>query len=349
MNAAAATPGPALSGNVALAEVFCCPRCHGTLRPDAESLRCLCGSVYPVIGGIPDLRLAGASWIDYEEDRRTARNLLEKFAGAGPEAIIEHIFAARGGNWTEDRVRWRTRQVLEAPDRLRHEIRGWLQPCFHDDGCVVDLGCGPGMLLAAAAAEGYRGIGIDVSLTWLVAAQRLIAAHDGRPLLAAALAESLPLPSNSVSGVVSLDVVEHVADPAPYLSEIGRVTANGGHVALSTPNRYSLAAEPHVYLWGVGWLPRRWQQPYVSWRRRGERYEYARLLSTFEMRRLMHRLTDFRAEILIPPIPKEEIRAFTPRRRALAQLYNRFVAARIMRWPLLTVGPFYRVIGRKPA
>jgi SAM-dependent methyltransferase len=260
---------------------------------------------------------------------------------------MECIFASRGRTWTEERVRWRTRQVLEAPARLRYDVQGWLNPCFTGRGYFVDLGCGPGMLLAAAAAEGHAGIGIDVSLTWLLAAQRLVATYGGKPLLAAALAEALPLPDQSVTAVISLDVVEHVADPAPYLAEIDRVTGIGGFIALSTPNRYSLAAEPHVYLWGVGWLPRQWQKRYVEWRR-GERYEYARLLSTFEMRRLLRRMTEFQAEILIPQVPTEEIRAFSPRRAALARIYNRLVAARVLRWAFLCIGPFFRVLGRKP-
>ncbi len=67
----------------------------------------------------------------------------------------------------------------------------WLEPCV-SRGIFLDLGCGPGMLLAAAAEEGYQGIGVDVSLVWLVVAHRLIEARGGRPVLAAALAEALP-------------------------------------------------------------------------------------------------------------------------------------------------------------
>ena len=89
-------------------------------------------------------------------------------------------------------------------------------------------------------------LGIDVSMTWLVVAKRLISESCRQPVLAASLADALPLADDSVSCVVSLYVIEHVVDPRTYLSEISRVTKSGGYVALATPNRYSLTAEPHV-------------------------------------------------------------------------------------------------------
>lgn len=84
--------------------------------------------------------------------------------------------------------------------------------------------------------------------------------------MAAALGEALPLADGALSGVVSLDVIEHVDRPDAFLNEIDRVTRPGGRLALSTPNRFSLAPEPHVMVWGVGLLPRRYQARYVAWR-----------------------------------------------------------------------------------
>ena len=84
----------------------------------------------------------------------------------------------------------------------------------------------------------------------MAARRRTPRACGGDPLLAAAHAEALPLADGAVSGVISLDVIEHVAEPRRYLREIERVLAPGGNTALSTPNRFSLAAEPHVFVWG---------------------------------------------------------------------------------------------------
>jgi SAM-dependent methyltransferase len=296
---------------------------------------------------VPDLRLPGASWIDYEADREQARRLLRETAGFTTEQLVRYVFAARS-EWDEARVAYRTRQVLAAPARLREELVQWLRPCMAGSGRFLDVGCGPGALLAAAAAEGHQGIGVDVCLVWLLVARRLIADYGGEPVLAAALAESLPLGDDSVSGVISLDVIEHVADPRPYLAEISRVTAPGGGLALSTPNRYSLAAEPHVSILGVGWLPRSWQKRYVKWRS-GQSYDFTCLLSTREVARLLRWHTRFEFRIVIPPVPEEEIAHFPPYRAHLAQVYNRMVAWNSWQWLFSLIGPFFRVVGSKAA
>lgn len=122
---------------------------------------------------------------------------------------------------------------------MKDDVAGWLQPAINGDGTFLDLGCGAGMLLAASMGQGRSGIGIDVSMTWLVVAKRLVAEFGGEPILAAALGESLPLKHNSIDAVISLDVIEHVRDPGSYHRQIERVVRPGGRIALSTPNRFS--------------------------------------------------------------------------------------------------------------
>jgi SAM-dependent methyltransferase len=234
-----------------------------------------------------------------------------------------------------------------APRRLRRDLAGWLnEPTAKSP--FLDLGCGPGMLLAAAAAEGRSGIGLDVSMVWLVVAQRLIEAYGGTAVLAAGFAESLPLADDALEAVVSLDVIEHVGDQEAYLREIDRVTSPGGRIALSSPNRFSLAAEPHVHVWGVGWLPRRWQQRYAEWRS-GISYAYTRLLSTGEARELLARNTHFDCHFLVPAIPEEDIAVSGPRRAILARTYNRAIRFELTKHAALRVGAFFQVAGRKIA
>jgi len=282
--------------------------------------------------------------VDFERDRNFARDLIEATHGFSTEQVVRHVYASRE-HWDDERINRRTRQVVAAPTSLHSDIQGWLHPCFSTDQLFLDLGCGPGMLLAAAAAKGYQGIGIDVSLTWLMVARRLIADYGGRPLLAAALAESLPLADGAVGSVISLDVIEHVADPGPYLREIDRVVRSDGYIALATPNRFSLTPEPHVGIWGVGWLPRVLQKPYVEFR--GKDYDFVRLISTREMSALLRRHTHCKSSILIPRVSAEEISHFSPIKARLATLYNRLVAHRWTRLVFLNIGPFFQVIGKK--
>ena len=174
----------------------------------------------------------------------------------------------------------------------------------------------------------------------------LISASGGNPVLAAATAEALPLDDGTFAGVVALDVIEHVEMPARVLSEMNRVTQAGGVAALSAPNRYSLAAEPHVSIWGVGFLPRRWQKSYVNFRT-GFPYDWTNLLSVRQVRKLMAENTTFRIQVIIPGISENDIAYFSPRRALLARLYNRLIRIRGLRFLFEWLGAFFRMVGTK--
>ena len=323
-----------------------CPRCGGELtRTAADAIRCgRCGHDHPVIGDIPDLRVPGPSWVDHERDRAEARDLLQRFSNSSAAALVHAVFRARAG-WTDARARARTDEVLRAPALLAEQLAGWLRPAAGTTGPLLDLGCGPGMLLAALGA-GRPTIGIDVSLVWLVVARQFILEHGAEPALAAAMGEAVPLADESVGSVVSLDVVEHVASPATYLREIDRVLQPNGRVALSTPNRFSLGAEPHVGVWGVGWLPRRWQAPFVEFRS-GQPYDSVALLSARELRRLFARNTSCECRIVAPPISDTALAHFPPYRRRLGRVYNAVSGSSIGQWAGRVVGPYYQVTGQK--
>ncbi|HEU4702731.1 MAG TPA: methyltransferase domain-containing protein, partial [Conexibacter sp.] len=298
--------------------VWCCPSCRGALIVHEQEARMRCGGCdarYGIYGGVPDLRVDRPAWIDIDEDRDAAARLERDHRSKSLEDMIRAVFGAQAGR-SQHQVDMRTRQVLASPGRLTTQLDGWLRSATRSG--FLDLGCGPGMLLAAAAGRGASGLGIDVSLLWLVVARRMIAEHGGRATLCAGFAESLPLRDASVPAIVSLDVIEHVADQRRYLAEIDRIAADGATLALATPNRFSLSAEPHVHVWGVGWLPARFQARYV-FARSGRPYEFVRLLSVPGLARLLRRHTRIRGRFLVPPVPDEEIESYHPRRARLAR------------------------------
>lgn len=261
------------------------------------------------------------------------------------EDLVRSVYSRREG-WDENRIERRTREVLEAPARLTSDVEGWLKIVCMEGDSPLDLGCGAGMLLGTMAKAGHNGIGIDVSMTWLVVAKRLIEEHGGKPVLAAALAENLPLRDNSISGVVSLDVIEHVRDPDRYLAEVDRTVRPGGSLALSTPNRFSLTAEPHVFVWGVGWLPQPWQERFVKWRS-GKSYDDTVLMSSIELARKVSCNTNFEYRIEIPEVPPQHIEAFPKHKAATARIYNLVANFSLFRFAFLLIAPFFRVVGTK--
>jgi SAM-dependent methyltransferase len=323
-----------------------CLACGDVLRLlSAESVLCeACGAKYPAVGTIPDLRARGGSTFDADGELEDARRFYFDTQGGSLEAVMQKL-CDRPEN--DDAARaFRVRQILESPRKLRGQITGWLRPCLAQDKLLLDIGCGSGALLAELAAQGYRVAGIDASMTMLVAAQRMIEAHGGTAQLACTFAEALPIAGSSIGAITMYDSIEHVASVPLTIGEACRVLESGGHLAISTPNRFSLAAEPHVFIWGVGWLPRPWQVPYVRWRN-GQDYRGTQLLSPAEMARLLRRHPDLAFDIRAPQVPEVEIENFSRRRAALARLYNGIAKLRGSQWALLAVGPFFQVMARK--
>jgi ubiquinone/menaquinone biosynthesis C-methylase UbiE len=94
---------------------------------------------------------------------------------------------------------------------------------------VVDIGCGPGVAVRAAAGRGARATGIDPAPVMLRIARAVTRARDG-VVWAEGAAESLPVPTGSATVVWSLATVHHWKDVTKGLAEAHRVLAPGGRV-----------------------------------------------------------------------------------------------------------------------
>lgn len=98
-------------------------------------------------------------------------------------------------------------------------------------GTILDVGCGTGRLLRAAAARwpAAQLIGVDPAAGMVAVARRLspvAAFHVG-------LAEALPLPDASVDLALSTTSFHHWRDQAAGVGEVARVVRPGGHFILA--------------------------------------------------------------------------------------------------------------------
>jgi SAM-dependent methyltransferase len=94
---------------------------------------------------------------------------------------------------------------------------------------VLDVGCGPGHLCAAAAARGARPTGIDLAAGMLAAARR------NHPTLEfhGADAEALPFADGAFDAALAAFVVNHLPRPDDAAAELRRVVAPGGRLAVA--------------------------------------------------------------------------------------------------------------------
>jgi SAM-dependent methyltransferase len=106
-------------------------------------------------------------------------------------------------------------------------------------GRVLDLGCGAGEGAAALAGE-RRVLAVDADVGALAFARR----YFPGPAYAAMDAEQLALADACLDGVISVEVIEHLAHPERYLAEVGRVLKAEGVFVLTTPNRLRSSPTP---------------------------------------------------------------------------------------------------------
>lgn len=118
---------------------------------------------------------------------------------------------------------WVTKQDLES-DVAKLQLT--------NDGGLVDLGCGPGGVLAfVAGLTGCHGAGIDVSAPAIEAACHRATSLGLEAKLSfqqADLNQPLPYPSASFEAAMSFDVVLHLRDRTALFREIRRVLIPGG-------------------------------------------------------------------------------------------------------------------------
>jgi len=343
-----------------------CPRCRrplgavNALGQDEEKTCSGCGSRYRSLRGILDLRVRDDVFLSNEADWEFALKLNDVYEQVDFEGLLQRYFALSPEIPADLRAR-QAAHIQEGPARfmehvassseLQHLVRG---------RNLLDLGCGTGSVLltlarhlptaeppASAIGESSlpgKMIGLDIAMRWLLLARKRL---DELGLTSVQLvcggAEAQPFISGVFDGVIGGDVIEHVEDQLQTFHELHRVLKASGRLFLATPNRYSLAPEPHVQVWGVGFLPRVWMPAYVKFVRQVD-FRAIRTLGCCEWARLLRRTPFGGGTVLAPPLGERELGTFGPLKRRLGRLYNQAAGGgRLGRWLALRFGPFFHL------
>lgn len=219
-----------------------------------------CNREYPQIAGIYDFRICPDPYIDIPADRAKALRIADRADGMTFEELVAFYYSI----------------TPEVPDDLgRHYLNHHVAGVKRGEGILrrmcsyglsrqaepgvelLDLGCGTGGLLAAAKAQGATCVGADIALRWLVIARsrfRDLKLDD--ITVVCACADHLPFVPGSFDVILAENLIEHCSDSRKVLSEIKRIRRSGGAFMARTVNRFALGPEPHVGVWGVGYLPR---------------------------------------------------------------------------------------------
>lgn len=333
-----------------------CPHCGSDLTEN--TFQCSapgCGRSFRSVLGIPDLRIreeGAETRFDVAKDWTLACLLAEAYPNSSFRDLVDRLWQHRVRQEivSQQSADLRVSQIEHAWMKHAEDLSeaGWLAPLIPPGPRtrVLDLGCGPGGFLVAAGRHFAGVAGVDISMTWLIICLKRLETERIPARLACAYAERLPFKRDAFDLVVSFDALEHVTDRDRVVGEAHRVLRPGGVVVCTTPNRFSVSAEPHCQVWGVGLLPRGWMPAYVRWRS-GRDYHSTHLLSTFEIRRLFGRYFGGDCRVMVPELWDRDIERFRPAKRVAARLYNLVIRQRLLRAILTVVAPFFRIVARK--
>lgn len=121
-------------------------------------------------------------------------------------------------------------------------------------GRVLDVGCGPGILLDVLDDAKFERHGIDCSLGMVRQARAI--AQNGQTFLSVAQLEYLPYPDQTFDVVLALGVLEYLPELGTGLSEISRVARPNALVIISMLNSRSLYWQWRRHVWDA--VARRW-------------------------------------------------------------------------------------------
>lgn len=140
-------------------------------------------------------------------------------------------FDRLAGRW------WDPNGPMKPLHRMNPARIGWTRALLTPGCRVLDVGCGAGLASEALARNGHDVLGIDAAGAAIEAAKAHAEGQGLSLAYRAATAEDLVAEGVRVPAVISLEVVEHVADCAGFIRALAALLEPGGVLVMSTLNR----------------------------------------------------------------------------------------------------------------
>ncbi len=327
---------------------FVCPLCRGGLNILENGYNCkTCQKEYPLHAGIPDFRVFPDPYLDFQEEYKRTEIILAGLEKYDLKELLEYYWTFSDITPPDLRSKF-IRSVLLGEERTKGSLETFENGTFKKNVTakrVLEIGSGAGSFLAVAAGRFEQVVGTDIAMRWLhVSRRRFMDKGLPVPPLVCCCAEYLPFADDSFDLVTATSTLELVKDQSKVLSEAARVLTDEGAFYLHSVNRYALARDPYSYLWGVGYLPRKWQVKYVYWRCNAV-YK-TQTLSYREFDRLASREFSDR-EFALPDVNSAALEQFSTFTRFQVYFYRYLKKLPAFSLLLKQIGPGWDVILRK--
>jgi SAM-dependent methyltransferase/uncharacterized protein YbaR (Trm112 family) len=332
---------------------ICCPYCRDDLQYEDRNEKALlcksCERRFPVILGIPDLRVFPDPYIDAEADRAKGIQIAARFDELDFAGLIDFYYSITSVVPKKHAQQY-ARGLMGGAARAKAALDTWEKSASDGQklsatGSLLEIGCGTAPLLVAAAPRFNRVVGVDIAFRWLVVAKKRLA-EEGLDLpLICACAEALPFPDETFDRVVADSVLEHVSDQQLALAQCRQVMTPSAYLFVSTPNRYSLGPDPQAGIWAGGILPERWLAAYVE--RQGGIPPKRRLLSARSLTALIHDAGFGSPQVMLPDIAEGQRQQFGKNLQLLISLYHTAKRLPLGRQCLQLIGPLLYAVAEK--
>ena len=325
---------------------LCCPACGDDFAESTGELACRgCGCRFPVVAGIPDLRIFPDPYIAMEDDRKKGAMLEARGDGETFSSLLDYYYSITSVVPPRHAQLYK-RGLLAGPERAAAALELWESASgAAPGGRLLEIGCGTGPLLLAAARRGYQPAGVDIAFRWLVAAKKRLSEQGLKLPLVCACAEALPFRGEMFDRVALDSAIEMVADQPRTMREAHRVLAPNGRLFMATPNRFSLGPDPHIGVPAGGMWPKSWVAALA--RRQGAIPPARNLLWAKSLSRLIRGAGFTGARLDLPRLADAQLRNLSGGLRAAAALYGAAQKLPLTRPGLLLVGPLLHATARK--
>lgn len=319
---------------------FVCPQCRTQLSAQAECYQCShCNREYPVIFGIADFRIRSDPYLSLQQERAKAKRLATEIEQNFP-AMLDYYYEITDDVPPVLATRYKAYHY-NGPKQARQSLA---RLGISSDDVILDVGCGTGGALIAAAENCSHIYGMDIALRWLVICQQRLKEQGIIATLVCADIEASPFPEEYFSKITATDLLENVYSVDKTLAALGRLLKTDGKLWLAGSNKFCLGPHPSTRLWAIGYFPGKLRSRLVKRLRGVDSLRFINLISPRRIIRYARKI-GLHAHILSPRmVALDEEGNYPPIDRLLIKTYIVVARLPLLRQLLIWIGPAFEMV-----
>ena len=323
--------------------LFVCPQCRDRLTKQPDNYLCSdCKREYPIIFGIADFRIRSDPYLSLQEERAKAKRLATEIEQSF-SAMLDYYYEITDDVPPVLATRYKAYHY-NGPKQARQSLA---RLGIASDDVILDVGCGTGGALIAAAENCSHIYGMDIALRWLVICQQRLKEQGITATLVCADIEAPPFPDEYFSKITATDLLENVYSVDKTLVALGRLLKADGKLWLAGSNKFCLGPHPSTRLWAIGYFPGKLRSRLVKRLRGVDSLRFINLISPGRIIRYAKRIGLYTHTLSPRMVALDEDGHYPAIDRLLIKTYVVVARLPLLRQLLIWVGPAFEMILRK--